>query len=240
MVEFGENGAVLQPAGAKSNAAQSRAEKYRYPDGPRPLKNLYRGFRACMMVFIGTHVFYTGFMLLFISSADQHFLVAFGGVALVDLAPAFAPISVVHTMVFLSCVVMSCRLTYRAMRNVWTVNSQDLTISPNFSVFSYFIPFVNLVAPVRAMDEIYTNSHAAAGETRASHTALSWWWVFWLLGSFVDRIVPMIEDLETAMLIFLLSGGLTLLAALLFLRIWSRILTLQKDFQTGAVSSVFS
>ena len=72
---------------------------------------------------------------------------------------------------------------YRASRNLVDAGVSDLRRSPAWTIASYFIPFVNLVVPFRAMREIYNRSHGEeAWHADADVGDVSSWWSCYIGG----------------------------------------------------------
>jgi hypothetical protein len=89
------------------------------------------------------------------------------------------------------------------------------------AVGSFFIPFVNLVVPYRAVREVWQKS-AISEELMLglpeAPARFPVWWMFWLLGSFVGNISMRLSFNEnvpptTATLVGILASALSIFAA---------------------------
>jgi hypothetical protein len=113
---------------------------------------------------------------------------------------------------------------YRANRNVRGFGATGLTFTPGWSVGYYFIPFINLVRPYQAMQEIWqasSNPHRWASEP--SSPLLGVWWALWITASVLGQMVfrmsrnaTSVESLQTSTLVSMFSSladiGLTIAA----------------------------
>lgn len=121
--------------------------------------------------------------------------------------------------------------TYRAKANGNATGAKGVSFSPAFATWSYFIPLVNLVVPVQAMQELHKTSTGARDWEAESGSGLIWlWWFFWIAGNIAGivafRLLTMEEAPDAPELINqleLASDLGTLLASLLLIRIVSTI-----------------
>lgn len=91
--------------------------------------------------------------------------------------------AVLWVIVFLLCVVYTCRITYRTMKNLETLNAPGARMSPAMAVIWYFIPIANLILPVRAVKQIWKGTFELASEPGPDDTVIMAWWVPWILSS---------------------------------------------------------
>lgn len=98
-------------------------------------------------------------------------------------------VGVLQLVLYLVTVVFFGRWIVRAHRAVRALGAEGLTISPGWAVGYFFIPFLNLVRPYRAMKELWSASESPSGwaSTPAS-SILPLWWTLWLVGNFLDNI----------------------------------------------------
>jgi len=96
-------------------------------------------------------------------------------------------------VIFLVTVVFFSIWLYRSYENLRSFGHwvRNLQYSSGWAVGSFFVPFVNLVVPYRAVRELWQNS-VAVEETRLGLGPVpSWfplWWFFWLTSNFAGRI----------------------------------------------------
>lgn len=96
-----------------------------------------------------------------------------------------------YTLAYVACIVFFCMWTYRATSNAWALGGKGLE-TPGFAVGSYFIPFVNLYKPYRAIKDVYTASVpvellALSGPTEAP-AVFGAWWGTWIVSNILSNI----------------------------------------------------
>lgn len=70
---------------------------------------------------------------------------------------------------------------YRANRNAHLIGTLEMEVTPGWAVGWYFVPFLNLFMPLRAMREIWAASTSAVRSAPAPRIALiSTWWAAWI------------------------------------------------------------
>lgn len=118
-----------------------------------------------------------------------------GRIVVTEATPEFAPaeiiqglVAIVSTLLSLTLVVIIGRWIYRAAWNLRHIGAKRLEYSPGWAVGWYFIPFANLVMPLRAMREIWLASHEPTRWRDASVGTLSIWWALWLATSIGGNI----------------------------------------------------
>lgn len=86
----------------------------------------------------------------------------------------------------LALMVMSLIWIYRAHANI-VEQGVPMDHSPGWAVGSYFVPFLNLVVPFRAMRELYNRSHGEIPEHAHSGVddVFAWWTAF-MVGFFIQ------------------------------------------------------
>jgi len=131
-------------------------------------------------------------------------------------------LGVFEIIVYLTTVVFFCMWLYRSYNNLRAFDQWSrLDSSAGWAVGSFFIPFVNLVVPYRAVREVWQNSWPPE-EARLSApdppASFPLWWMFWLLAAFAGQISWRVTFTEgvpanTAALISIGAGALSILAA---------------------------
>lgn len=138
-----------------------------------------------------------------------------------------AAIGLAQMLTFLVAAVCFLTWTYRAKANGNATGARGVSFSPAFATWSYFIPLVNLVVPVQAMQELHKTSSGAHDWEAESGLGLIWlWWFFWIVGNIAGTIVFRFMTMEDApdMGDFAVTLGMisdlgTLLASLALIRI---------------------
>jgi hypothetical protein len=87
----------------------------------------------------------------------------------------------------IACCIVVGRWIYRASVNAHAI-TDEMTISPGWSVGWYFIPFANLVKPFHAMREIWQASHESDGSYEERVPILGWWWGLWIVTNILANV----------------------------------------------------
>lgn len=137
----------------------------------------------------------------------------------------------------------TARVTYRLMKNAHALGSdrEELT-SPGWAVGWYFIPFANLVMPVRAVGQIWRTTFAHRGEPDKGAGVIGFWWGAFIISGIVLMFANFLardaaeqgEGLYAA-----LAAGYILraLAAILLLVVFGTLVKAQKTM--SRVAEVF-
>ena len=132
-------------------------------------------------------------------------------------------VAVLSLIIYVATVVFFLMWLYRAHDNLRAFNPWHRPdYSPGWAVGSFFIPFVNLVVPYRAVKEVWQKSippdeALLAAPGPPAHFPI--WWLFWLLASFAGNISMRVSfnesvDESTATIISIVAGALSVVAAL--------------------------
>jgi Domain of unknown function (DUF4328) len=127
-------------------------------------------------------------------------------------------------LIYIATVVLFLMWLYRSYENLRSFGtpSRNITYSSGWALGSFFIPFVNLVVPYRAIKELWRNSAATDAFLR-DDSVPAWfpvWWTFWLLSNFASNIHFRMAYREGVSREVLAVGGviadaLTIIAAIL-------------------------
>lgn len=95
-------------------------------------------------------------------------------------------------LIYIATVVCFSMWLYRSYENLtrFRMPARNISYSSGWAVGSFFVPFVNLVVPYRAVKELWRNSLPTDAFLR-SESPPAWfplWWLFWLLSTFASRI----------------------------------------------------
>jgi len=132
-------------------------------------------------------------------------------------------VALFELIVYVSTVVFFLMWLYRAADNVRAFDKwRRLEHSPGWAVGSFFIPFINLVVPYRAVREVWQKSGLPDEATLAEPSppaSFPAWWTFWLLSSFAGNISMRLAFNEnvspdTATKVSMVAGILSIVAAL--------------------------
>jgi len=131
---------------------------------------------------------------------------------------------VIDLIIYLTTVVFFLMWLYRAYGNVPALApSSRPDYSPTWAAGSFFIPFVNLVVPYRAVKEVWQKSGPPDEGILSAPSPPAWfpvWWAFWLLASFAGNISMRASFNEnvtqsTATMISIVASALSIIAAVL-------------------------
>jgi len=149
--------------------SSERARDIRDPIG------LWRWLLGFTLVYIGLRILGAVLFAAIHTPALAETLVArdfitWGSIAY-DLWPLF----------YLVCIVLTCLITYRMMKNLHELGSAQDEISPFWSVAYYFVPFANLIMPVQAVGQIWRGTFWHEERPRQPNGLIALWWASLLL-----------------------------------------------------------
>ena len=131
-------------------------------------------------------------------------------------------LGVLELIIYVTTVVFFLMWLYRSYNNLRAFNSRiPLDHSPGWAVGSFFVPFVNLAVPYRAVREVWQKSWPAE-ETLlyapSPPATFPVWWTFWLLSSFAGNISMRLSFNENvpenaATIASIVASGLSIVAA---------------------------
>jgi hypothetical protein len=129
------------------------------------------------------------------------------GIAFPELAGLEAPETDGHTVmligvgcqaltylfVYLVTVIVFGMFLHRSNRNARALGAQGMEYTPGWTVGWYFVPFLNLVKPYHAVQEIYraTDPDADAYDWTRAYVPglLPWWWGLWIVSNVLGALV---------------------------------------------------
>lgn len=222
---------------------------YAFPDGPRSLSGLFRwavfGLTGYMIVELFSGISLAFLIWLYLPST----VVPFDNETLEMMDLFIVGVSLSQFVLFWACAIIVARMTYRALRNLFTVGSDIAEMSPGWAVGWYFIPFASLFKPVEGMSQIVHGTLKAVGEKPFVPTAISLWWTCWLLTNILATISGQIvgfsgESIDawthvTALCFDAASSIFGILSAWALLRVWRPTAHRQELLKHGGVAHVF-
>lgn len=142
-----------------------------------------------------------------------------------------AVIAITYIVVYLITAVVFARWIIKAHRLVRRLGAADLSITPGWAVGYFFIPFINLVRPYRAMKELWQASLDPRGwPWEPVSPLLPWWWAMWLIASFLGQIsmrlslrATTLEQFKLAAMIEIVTVPIDIILCLLALRLVRQI-----------------
>lgn len=130
-------------------------------------------------------------------------------------------IALLELTIYVATVVFFLVWLYRAHDNLRAFNPwRQLDHSPGWAVGSFFIPFVNLIVPYRAVREVWQKSgppDEALLSEPSPPARFPIWWLFWLLASFAGNISLRLSFNEsvpesTATMVSMIASALSIVA----------------------------
>lgn len=141
-------------------------------------------------------------------------------------------VALAYMSVLIAAYVANCIWIYRASWNARSIQPGKDRITPGWAVGWYFIPILSLWKPFTAMRETWDASSVPGG----AGSLLGWWWAFWIASNILAQIsarmgmrAEAFEDMRAVAYIDLATGPISIVAALLFLRIVRAITAAQAD-----------
>src|SRR5690606_36596274 len=95
-----------------------------------------------------------------------------------------ALVGILYLGMFIATIVAFVKWFRRAYNNIHALNKENLEYSENQALWSWFIPFINLVRPKRIMEEIWDRTQKSYYVSNTEYTKsalISWWWGFWII-----------------------------------------------------------
>ena len=157
-----------------------------------------------------------------------------GGGALIDGNPAGAvaafglagALQILDVLVLIAACVVFLTWVHRAIANLSALNDVSCRFSPSSAVWSFFIPFVNLVRGHQVMATIWTDSQPPVVNEygyalRPRTTLVNWWWGLYLFSNVSAWVVPShphgLDEIKTTALASAFFLATRLAAGVLFL-----------------------
>lgn len=164
-------------------------------------------------------------------------------IQLLIVVPGTEPIALLTTIYFASliaCYILVACWIYRAVANAHLF-SNEMTITPAWSVGWFFIPFANLVMPYAGVHETWRESHKVAGVyDQVESPIVGWWWGMWIAGNIATNIAAWAISSPTsagpvANFLYLVASGLGIAAAVILIQLMSGIGAAQRLASRGNV-----
>ena len=102
-----------------------------------------------------------------------------------------------HSLLFVASTVVFMTWVYRAIANLPALGSMSCRFTPSGAVWSFFIPFVNLVRGHQVMATIWQESQPPAFNEHGFYlprktTIVNWWWGLYLFAG----VVGIVRDVQ--------------------------------------------
>ncbi|HEX4736274.1 MAG TPA: DUF4328 domain-containing protein [Allosphingosinicella sp.] len=148
--------------------------------------------------------------------------------------------AILYLVALLACYVLVAMWIYRTNANAHLF-SDDVTITPGWSVGWFFVPFANLVMPFRGVRETWQESHEAAGRfEEVDSPLLGWWWGLWIATNIVSNMAGMFggynpDALEAAPYVNLAAAAMSVASSLVLIQLMRRLNSAQLAASQGSV-----
>lgn len=123
-------------------------------------------------------------------------------------------IGILYLVAYIVTGISFLKWIHRANKNCHGFGAQGMEFTPGWSIGYYFIPFINLYKPYRAMKEIWkVSTNPPNWKNERGSPLLGWWWALWLISGFVDQAsfrmsmrADTISSLKDSTTVSILSG----------------------------------
>lgn len=132
-------------------------------------------------------------------------------------------VAILTILIYIATVITYCMWLYRSYNNLTAFGNSRLDHSAGWAVGSFFVPFINLFVPYRAIREVWQKSVPLEETFMSAPSPPAWfplWWIFWIVGSIVTNVSTRMSfrgdvSESTATMFSIIGGALTIIAALL-------------------------
>ena len=145
-------------------------------------------------------------------------------------------VGIIQFLVYVATIVVFCMWLHRSYRNLPALGARNIAYSPGWAVGSFFVPFVNLIIPYRAVKELWEKSLQGPSyfTTDSPGAIFPLWWLFWLLGNFLSNAcfrVSMHEGTtrDTIVIVCGIADVLTIAAAIFAIAVVTAITKRQEE-----------
>jgi len=98
-------------------------------------------------------------------------------------------VSVVSLGIYLAAIILTCRITYRMMRNLHALQAPTEMMSPVGAFAYYFVPFISLVLPIKAVKQMQRGTDALLTDMPSAESPQTGlWWGAWIVSNITSGI----------------------------------------------------
>jgi hypothetical protein len=142
-----------------------------------------------------------------------------------------------YLAIFVLCVIFSGVWIYRASWNAREIQPNDARITPGWAVGWFFVPIMSFWKPYQAIVQTGNSSEDPTGDMDDSPPGfVQLWWTLWVVTSLAGNFsfrrsmkAETIDDYRLITTIDLVCAPLSILAALLFMKLIRTITAAQQD-----------
>ncbi|MEM8617167.1 MAG: DUF4328 domain-containing protein [Pseudomonadota bacterium] len=214
-----------------------------YENGPKSIRGLALWLKRFLITFIplaAYELFFTAFALFHLSGYQAFYT------TIATNAPwvlsVFFIISLLYRGTYIVCIFLTCRILYRAARNVHTVIPRTIKTTPHEAWFWFFVPFANFYKPFTCVVDIFQGTNRSLGlRENVSERLMPWWIIFIVsvvIGTFTIQATG-VNFFYLNLIFDVASGILAIVASVMFIRIISWLSSKQEEMLTGGVAGIF-
>jgi hypothetical protein len=108
-------------------------------------------------------------------------------------------VGLVQFALIVGCIVLWCMWKVRAAKNIRAFSDGPFEFTPGWAAGWYFVPFLNLVRPYQAMNEIMAHSRPE-GDLTKNTPVVGIWWGTWIVSNLVENVAFRVESPATSMI----------------------------------------
>jgi hypothetical protein len=146
-------------------------------------------------------------------------------------------VGIIYLLAYAVTGVTFLKWIHRANLNVRGFGAQNLQFTPGWAIGYYFIPFLNLVRPYRAMKEIWQASkNPDEWSSQSVSPILGWWWALFLISGVLGQMsfrlsmqANNISTLSTSTVVSIVSALVEILLCLVALSLVTNIFRMQEE-----------
>jgi hypothetical protein len=241
MSSRGEAGAVDEQAEGVRQQWQRRA-----PGLARPFEDFselrWRAFlaRAMLVTTVGVTVLGALFEAMHIGVLSDR---PVSPIALATSDGRIAAAYIAQAIAYVLCAVAFIAWMHRARINTEALGDRSQRYGAGWAVGGWFVPILNLWRPKQVIDDIWVSSDAAGTPDGAPRRPIPMsfhgWWFCWIASLFAERASIQAYDVsrpypqqQVATVMALVTSAITVVAALLAIRVVARITDLQRERAT--------
>ncbi len=123
-------------------------------------------------------------------------------------------VALIYLGAFIVTGVTFLKWIHQASSNCHRLGAEGLEYSPGWSVGYYFVPFLNLYKPFRAMKEIWqVSTNPTNWKNNETIPLLNGWWTLWLLSGFLGHMSFRLSMSANTISSLQMSTGVSMLSA---------------------------
>lgn len=146
------------------------------------------------------------------------------------LALAATAQGIVYLVTYIFCIVVTCRITYRMMRNLHALQAPVEMMSPPWAAGFYFVPVLFLFKPLQGVKQMQRGTDALLPDVPAAESGQTgFWWGTWIISNILANIAfrmtfdPDMQNPTLALQIGIAGSVISALSCVLMLDVFGRL-----------------